>query len=34
LKDFFDKQNKYYGINGVGSIGDITTLICNVFEKL
>jgi len=34
LKDFFDKQDKYYGINGVGSIGDITSLICNVFEKL
>ena len=34
LKEFFDAQNKYYGINGVGSIEDITHRIAKVFDKL
>ena len=34
LKDFFAAQNKYYGINGVGSIQDITKRISEVFDKL
>jgi adenylate kinase len=34
LKDFFDTQNKYYGINGVGSIEDITKRISEVFDTL
>lgn len=34
VKDYYDKQNKYYGINGVGSIDDITALISNVIDKL
>jgi adenylate kinase len=34
LKDYFEAQNKYYGINGVGSIKDITKRISEVFDKL
>jgi len=34
VKDYYDKQDKYYGINGVGSIKDITGLISNVIDKL
>ncbi|MEO9570382.1 MAG: adenylate kinase [Polaribacter sp.] len=34
LKDFFNEQDKYYGINGVGSIEDITQRIAKVFDKL
>lgn len=34
VKDYYDKQNKYYGINGVGSIDNITTLISNVIDGL
>jgi adenylate kinase len=34
LKDFYQDQNKYYGINGVGSIADITKRISEVFDKL
>ncbi|PQJ79329.1 adenylate kinase [Polaribacter porphyrae] len=34
LKDYFDGQHKYYGINGVGSIADITKRISEVFDKL
>ena len=34
LKDYFDAQNKYYGVNGVGSIEDITKRISEVFDKL
>ena len=34
VKDYYDKQDKYYGINGVGSISDITGLISNVIDKL
>lgn len=34
LKDFYQNQNKYFGINGVGSIDDITKLICEVIHNL
>ena len=34
LKDYYEDQNKYYGINGVGSIEEITTRLCNVLDKL
>ena len=34
LKDFFEAQGKYYGINGVGSIEEITQRIAKVFDKL
>ena len=34
LKDYFEAQNKYYGVNGVGSIEEITKRISDVFDKL
>lgn len=34
LKDYFEEQNKYYGINGVGSIEEITQRIAKVFDTL
>ena len=34
LKDYFEAQNKYYGINGIGSIEDITKRISKVFDTL
>jgi len=34
LKDYFDAQNKYFGIDGVGSIEDITKRISKVFDQL
>ena len=34
LKDYFEAQGKYYGINGVGSIEEITQRISEVFDKL
>ncbi|AUC86398.1 adenylate kinase [Polaribacter sp. ALD11] len=34
LKDYFDDQNKYYGINGVGSVEEITQRISKVFDTL
>lgn len=34
VKDYYDKQDKYYGVNGVGSIESITTLISEVVDKL
>ncbi len=34
LKDYFDTQNKYYGIDGVGTIKDITNRISEVFNTL
>jgi len=34
VKGYYEKQNKYYGVNGVGSIEGITTLISNVVDKL
>ncbi|PIE99667.1 MAG: adenylate kinase [Polaribacter sp.] len=34
LKDYYAAQNKYYGVNGVGSIEEITERLCAVFDKL
>jgi adenylate kinase len=34
LQDYFETQEKYYGINGVGSIADITQRIARVFDTL
>ncbi len=34
LKHYYEAQDKYFGVNGVGSIEDITTLLCTVFDKL
>ena len=34
LKDYFNDQDKYYGVNGVGSIEEITHRISQVFNKL
>ncbi|MDX1830312.1 MAG: adenylate kinase [Lutibacter sp.] len=34
LKDFYLIQHKYYGINGVGTIEEITERLCNVIDKL
>jgi adenylate kinase len=34
LKDFYQEQGTYYGINGVGSIEDITKRLSEVFDTL
>ncbi len=34
LKDFYSAQQKYYGVDGVGDIKEITELLSEVFEKL
>ena len=34
LKDYYEAQGNYFGINGVGSITDITTRLAEVFDKL
>ena len=34
LKNYFQAQNKYYGINGIGSIEDITKRISKIFDTL
>jgi adenylate kinase len=34
LKDFYLTQNKYFGVNGVGTIPEITTRLCEIFDKL
>jgi len=34
LKDFYEAQNKYYGVNGVGSIPEITVRLSSVFDTL
>jgi adenylate kinase len=34
LKEYYEAQNKYFGINGVGTIKDITKRLSNVFDKL
>lgn len=34
LKEYYLKQNKYYGVDGVGSIEDITTRLETVFDQL
>lgn len=34
LKDFYTAQNKYFGVDGVGSIEDITVRLSSVIDKL
>ncbi len=34
LKHYYEKQNNYYGVNGVGSIEEITQRLAEVFDKL
>lgn len=34
LKDYYAAQNKYFGVNGVGSIDDITIRLSTVIDKL
>ncbi|WP_179345405.1 adenylate kinase [Winogradskyella ursingii] len=34
LKDYYAAQNKYYGVNGVGSIEEITERLSQVIDKL
>ena len=34
LKNYYDKQGKYYGVNGVGSIEDITERLSTIFDEL
>lgn len=34
LKDFYSAQNKYFGVDGVGSIEDITVRLSSVIDKL
>jgi len=34
LQDYYEAQGKYYGVNGVGSIEEITDRLCEVFDKL
>jgi len=34
LKDYYEVQNKYFGVNGVGAINDITDRLSKVFDKL
>ena len=34
LKQFYLKQDKYYGVNGVGSVEEITDRLCKVIDKL
>lgn len=33
LKDYYSKQGKYKGVNGIGSIDDIFGLLCAVIDK-
>jgi len=34
LKDYYSAQDKYFGVDGVGSIEDITKRLCAVIDKL
>lgn len=34
LMEYYSKQNKYYPVNGIGSIGEITERLSRVIEKL
>jgi len=34
LKQYYEKQDKYFGVNGVGSIPEITERLIAVFDKL
>ncbi|HMR45162.1 MAG TPA: adenylate kinase [Bacteroidia bacterium] len=33
VADYYRKQNKYYGINGIGSIDEIFNLLCKTIDK-
>lgn len=34
LKNYYSDQNKYYGVDGVGNIEEITLRLCDVIEKI
>jgi len=34
LKDYYQAQDKYYGVDGFGSIEEITARLSEVFDKL
>ena len=34
LKNYYTEQNKYFGVDGVGSIEEITGRLCSVIDKL
>lgn len=34
LKNYYQKQDKYYGVDGVGSIEEITERLCEVLDRL
>ena len=34
LKDYYSAQDKYFGVDGVGSIEEITERLCAVIDKL
>lgn len=34
LKDYYSAQDKYFGVDGVGNIEDITERLCNTIDKL
>ncbi|MDP5077362.1 MAG: adenylate kinase, partial [Nonlabens sp.] len=34
LKNFYEAQNKYYGVDGVGSVDDITKRLSFKFDAL
>tara|TARA_B110000046_G_scaffold18946_1_gene18070 strand:- start:388 stop:1494 length:1107 start_codon:yes stop_codon:yes gene_type:complete len=34
LKDYYQEQDKYFGVDGIGSIEDITERLCRVIDKL
>ena len=34
LKDYYEDQNKYFGIQGVGSIEEVTERLCKVIDNL
>ena len=34
LKEYYQAEDKYYGVDGVGSIEEITGRLCTVFDKL
>ena len=34
LKDYYDAQGNFYGVNGVGTIDEITQRLSEVFDKL
>ena len=34
LKEYYESQNKYFGVDGVGSIKEVTERLCEVFDTL